>query len=152
MAIFSVFFSFLVHSATRSPFHSPFLVRVVFLLPKAVLLRAAEVNGVNVGLVDGFDVALAWIGAQWRGAVDAGDINAVARLDRVDEVVVRVNDDGVRRLTSRHIVRRFLQFDHLFVGEMRAIVDQRVGEVGVAMRAHRRLRNFATAGGGGGGV
>ena len=114
---------------------SPFFVRVVFLLPESVLLRSAEMNGVDVSLVDGFDVALSRIGAEWRGAINAGDVDAVSWLHRVDEVVVGVDDDGVRSLTGWHVVRRFLQFDHLFVGEMRPIVNQRIREIRVAVRA-----------------
>ena len=48
----------------------------------------------------------------------------------------------VRRLAGRHVVRRFLQFDHLFVGEMRPIVDEGVRVVGVAVGTYRRLGDF----------
>ena len=122
---------------------SPFFVRVVFLLPESVLLRSAEMNGVDVSLVDGFDVALSRIGAKWRGAINAGDVDAVSWLHRVDEVVVGVDDDGVGSLTGRHVVRRFLQFDHLFVGEMRPIVNQRIREIRVAVGTDRWLGDFA---------
>lgn len=36
---------------------------------------------------------------------------------------------------------RFLKFDHLFVGELRAIMDERKAVVRIAISAKRRLRN-----------
>ena len=41
-----------------------------------------------------------------------------------------------------------MQFDHLFVGEMRPIVDEGVRVVRVAMGTYRRLGDFAAEEGG----
>lgn len=39
------------------------------------------------------------------------DVHSVSRLHFVHQVIVRVDDCGVWRLTRRHVLGRFLQFD-----------------------------------------
>ena len=43
-----------------------------------------EVDDVNVGLVDGLDVALLRVDTHWNGAVDASHSNTISRLNTVN--------------------------------------------------------------------
>jgi len=63
-----------------------------------------EVEHLDVRLVHGLDVAGLGVDAERDGAVDAGDFDAVAWLDGVDQVVSDVQGDGAWRLASWHLV------------------------------------------------
>ena len=82
----------------------PALVGLVASLPQPLRVQLAVVHHINVRAIDGMDVALARVGTERRCAVDAGDCDAVARLHGVHQVVVGVDQDGVRRLTGRHVL------------------------------------------------
>ncbi len=57
---------------------------------------------------------------------------------------VGVDNDGVGSLARRHVVRGLLQLDHLFVAELRTIVDHGEGMVGVTMSAESWLSDTAS--------
>lgn len=42
-----------------------------------------------------------------------GDVNAVSRLHFINQVIMSIDNSCVRRLTSRHVFRRLLNFDLL---------------------------------------
>ena len=51
---------------------------------QSLVVRLPEVDDVDVGLVDGLDVALLRVDAHRNGAVDAGHGNAITRLNAVN--------------------------------------------------------------------
>ena len=51
----------------------------------------------------------------------------------IHQVAVRVQHDGVRGLSGRHVLGRLLQLNALLVGEVRPVMHQLVRVVGVAV-------------------
>ncbi|RNA32585.1 hypothetical protein BpHYR1_038712 [Brachionus plicatilis] len=97
-----------------------------------------------MGLVHRFHVPCLGIDSERNGPVNAGHLDAVSGLDCVDQIVARKQRNGARGLTSRHLVRRLLKFDQLFVKKRAPVVDDFVGMVGVARLANSRLEYATT--------
>ena len=74
----------------------------IFMEPVHVIL--VELDHINVRLVDSFHVSLAWVNAEGRGPVDAGDGYSVSGGDVVHEVIVAIEDNSVWCLTGRHVI------------------------------------------------
>mmetsp|Transcript_10638 Transcript_10638/g.22004 ORF Transcript_10638/g.22004 Transcript_10638/m.22004 type:complete len:548 (-) Transcript_10638:32-1675(-) len=100
-------------------------------------------NDVHVGLEDRAKVPLLGGDSDGQGAEDAGDLDPVARLDRVDVIVEDVVGHGRRRLALWHSVWRLLHGDLLLVGEEAAVVQEHHRVEGVAHGALLRLLDVA---------
>lgn len=107
---------------------------------EALLVAALDVDDVEVGLEERLDDALLGVDADGDAAEDAGDLDPVAGLGDVDELVVDAEADGMRRLTVGHLVRRLLKPDDLPVGELAPVVDQAHGAVLAAHLARAPVR------------
>jgi len=66
----------------------------------------AVVYHVDVGAVDGFDVANQRVDTHGQSAVNAGYGNTVTWLHFVDQVVVSVYNHSMGCLSSRHVIYR----------------------------------------------
>lgn len=116
----------------------------LFLLVQSLVVDLAVVHDIDVCAIHRFDIARAWIILNGHGSIDAGDGDSIACLHLVDHIVVREQQDIVRRLTGGHIVGRLLQLDHLLVGELRTIVHHLEAMIRVAVGAQSRLVDTAT--------
>jgi len=73
-------------------------------LVQSLGVHLAEVDHVDVRLVDREDVPLTWICSQRQRTIDTGHRDPITGLDCVHEVVVGKHYDSVGRLTRRHVL------------------------------------------------
>jgi len=97
---------------------------------------------------DALEVSRAAVAAA-EAAVHADDLQPVARLALVDEVVLEHDLDAARELACRRALGHLLNRDHLVVHESRqAVLDLERVVVGVGLRVGRRRDGCARGGGG----
>ncbi len=71
---------------------------------QTLVVNLPEMQDVDVGLEDGLDRRANRVDAHGGCPVDASDGDAVAGLDSVNQLVVHVELDRVRRLAGRHVL------------------------------------------------
>mmetsp|Transcript_128783 Transcript_128783/g.372617 ORF Transcript_128783/g.372617 Transcript_128783/m.372617 type:complete len:204 (+) Transcript_128783:1140-1751(+) len=84
----------------------------------------AKMNDIEIGFVDGLQFRNLGIHSDWLCSKDSAYLYLVTRLASVHEIVVTKCDHGCRRLTWRHLIRRFLKSHQLLIGIERPIMHQ----------------------------
>jgi hypothetical protein len=133
----------------------------IFIEPLGIGL--SEVNNINVRPVDWAHIPHSRVQHWGDSPVDTSDRDPVTRLNLIHQVIVAVEQDGLRRLSSRHVIYkcvnllikkkwsddgkftgRFLQLDQLLVAEVGSVVHQGKAMVCVAVATEGWLSNAAT--------
>lgn len=109
------------------------------------LVHLLDVEGVDIGFVHTFHGALPGVYADLIALENAGNLDAVASLAEVHQLVERAYRDRVRRLAVWNIIGCFLELDDLLVREPRSVVHDlhRVCRLARFSRALSWLCDFA---------
>jgi hypothetical protein len=87
-------------------------------------------DDIDIGLEEALERSLTRIDADRDASEDTSQNESVAGFRNIDEFIVDTQRDGVRCLTIRDRIRRFLQPNDLSVGEFAAVVDEGHGTDG----------------------
>ena len=82
-----------------------------------------EVDGVEMGAIQGVQIPLEWVLPDGRGPEDARDRHAITWYDDVHQIIEDEHGHRIGGLSLGDGVRCFLKLDELLVGEDTSIVN-----------------------------
>lgn len=122
-----------------------FLILVILLLLhvniEAAFISPHEVDHINVCAIDIFENSHLRVHSDTHSLVYTNGLDSVARLDKVDEILIDTQVHGVRCLALRHGLRCLLHFHVLLVREVAAVVNHLELVATLAVVAEVRLEN-----------